>query len=83
LLILFINNNSIFSQHWEGIGIEQGSMVSSYKCLYTDTITDLLNIGGVMLYANGTAYSGIFSYDGVSFNSLGTNTSCLHGWLYK
>lgn len=67
-----------YSQHWEGIGIEQGSMVSSYKCLYTDSISNLLYIGGLGVFADGNIYSGITVWDGSSFYGLGNHTNCLH-----
>jgi len=56
--LLFISN-ILLSQHWEGIGISSSN--SDYNCLYTDTINNLLYIGGSKVSANGVNYKGIVS----------------------
>lgn len=71
-----------YSQHWEGIGIENSGMGTTYKCLYADTISNLLYVGGFRVVADGISYRGITAWDGTSFYSLGNSANNLYGSFF-
>jgi len=71
-----------FSQNWQSFGDFENNMVSAYSCLYSDSITNLLYIGGSNVNANGINYSGIVAYNGTNFSSLGNGSNCLHHNYY-
>ncbi len=79
LFISFFIYYTAFSQHWEGIGIGTSNMGTSYKCLYTDTVSELLYIGGFRVVADSVSYRGITVWDGTIFSSLGNSATSLFG----
>jgi len=74
------------SQNWDGIGITVDLYsTSSYSCLFSDTISGKLIIGGNHIYSNGIDYGGIATWNdsilialsgingGIDYQILGDN----------
>ena len=78
ILINIICSGYCVAQKWESIGIEHTpTSFAYYICLYGDTVSDCLLIGGDHILAEGTIFSGIASWDGTNFSRLNGNTGDL------
>ncbi len=64
------------AQNWQGLGT---GVSNDVRCLYADTVSNLLYAGGSFKYAGGVVANGIASWDGASWDSLnGGDTNCFN-----
>ncbi|MFZ7114354.1 MAG: T9SS type A sorting domain-containing protein [Bacteroidota bacterium] len=69
ILILLQFHISIFSQNWDNLN--QG-VDDAVRSLYYDTLTSKLYVGGTFVYSSGIKTRGVATWDGISWDSLGS-----------
>lgn len=73
ITILSFNTIRVSAQNWTGLnnGVTFNPSSASVKSLYEDTIANLLYVGGSFRFAGGIPASGIASWNGTNWDSLG------------
>ncbi len=82
IVILFINISFILNvnaQHFSSL--QNGVHSSEVRCMFTDTVADLLYVSGHFLNAGGVSTHNIASWNGTNWDSLGAGLNHSNNWI--